>query len=341
MFQLKNKLSKEECQRRLAEEGFERTTLSFYRYTKISDPRAFRDQLFEAWSELGVFGRVYVSGEGINAQISVPSHYMQAFRELLDQTPELQNQFLNIAVEHTASFVKLTIKIREQIVTDGLEGNEYDLSNTGEHLSAEDFNAALEEGATCVDMRNFYESRIGHFEGALTPDCNTFKEQLPMVKDMLEGKEEEPILMYCTGGIRCEKASAYLKANGFKNVSQLQGGIINYTHQVKQNDLPSKFKGANFVFDERMSERITDDVLSNCDQCEATCDRYTNCANQACNLLFIQCDACSERRDNTCSPECQEVMSWDEDKRRAYYKAQRSSDYEAYKSRIRPHLKAA
>ena len=339
MFQLKNKLDKAALKARLDAENFERVTLSFYRYVEIEDVRAFRDALFESWNKLGVLGRVYVSGEGINAQINVPEPKMQDFRALLDSTPELEGVFLNIAVEQNDSFIKLSVKMREQIVADGLNADEIDLKNTGNHLSAEEFNAALEEGATCIDMRNFYESRIGHFDGAVCPDVDTFKEQLPMVKEMLEGKEDEKILMYCTGGIRCEKASSYLKKHGFKDVNQLQGGIINYTHQVREQGLDSKFKGANFVFDERMSERITEDVLSECDQCDVKCDEFTNCANKACNLLFIQCGACREKMENTCSEECLAIMHLPEEERLAHYRAQRSIDNAGYKSRIRPALK--
>ncbi len=339
MFKLKNKLNREECFKQLQKEGFERVTLSFYRYVPLKNLPDFRDALFREWDKLGVFGRVYIATEGINAQISVPKHNFEAFKAALDAREEFKNMFLNIAVEHNASFIKLTIKIRKQIVTDGLPENDYDLSNIGKHLSAEEFNKAIDDGALVVDMRNFYESRIGRFENAFCPDANTFKEELPMVVDSLKGKEDQKVVMYCTGGIRCEKASAYLKSKGFKDVSQLQGGIIHYAQEAKEKGIPSKFKGSNFVFDERIAERITDDVLAVCDQCDSSSDRYVNCRNATCNLLFIQCEGCTAKWDGCCSAECMKIYQMPEAERRAYYAAQPSTTYEIYKSRIRPSLK--
>ena len=155
-----------------------------------------------------------------------------------------------------------------------------------------------------VDMRNHYESEVGHFDGALLPESVTFKEELPLVKNLLSGMENEKVLLYCTGGIRCEKASAYLKNEGFKEVYQLSGGIVRYAQQVKESGLENKFKGKNFVFDNRLGERISDDVISICHQCGQKSDSHTNCANLNCNLLFIQCNDCSKKTKNCCSSTC-------------------------------------
>jgi len=186
------------------------------------------------------------------------------------------------------------------------------------HLNAAEFNAMLANPDTvCVDMRNHYESEIGHFDGAVTPDVDTFRDSLDIIEeDLKDNKEDKNLLMYCTGGIRCEKASAYYKHKGFKNVFQLEGGIIEYTRQVKEEGIENKFIGKNFVFDHRRAERITDDVVSNCHQCGKACDEHTNCANEACHLLFIQCDECAERTENTCSADCQEIiqLSFEEQK---------------------------
>jgi UPF0176 protein len=335
MYQLKNKLNKEECLKLLAQETEPRVTMSFYRYAKIKHPREFRDQLYREWSQHKVFGRVYLAKEGINAQINMPESQVEAFRETLNLHDEFKDMFLNIALEHNSSFYKLQITVKKQIVADGLDGS-IDPSQSGQHLSAKEFNAAIERGAHVVDMRNFYESRIGHFENAITPDCDTFEEELPMVVDILEDKKDEEVVMYCTGGIRCEKASAYLKTKGFTKVAQLKGGIINYAHQVKTQKLDCKFKGSNFVFDERISERVTDDVLSKCDVCHGSSDSYTNCANKACNLLFIQCAACSQKLDGACTPSCQSIVQLPEAERKAHYASQSSIDKKIYKSRIRP-----
>ncbi len=340
MFTLKNKLDKATCLKRLAAEPFKRVTLSFYRYTKIQHPREFRDQLFREWSELGVFGRIYLAREGINAQISVPEPTFESFKLNLESHAEFKSMPLKIGVEQGESFYKLTIKVKNQIVADGLPEDSYDLSQVGNHLTAEEFNKALEDANTVVvDMRNFYESKIGRFEGAVCPDSNTFKEELPMALEALKGKEDKKVLLYCTGGIRCEKASAYLKHQGFKDVNQLHGGIIAYKHEIEQKGLPSKFKGSNYVFDERISERITDDVLSECDQCDVKCDHYVNCANAACNLLFLQCEACAQRMKGACTAACQKVVELPEEEKKAYYAKQEKCTYDVYISRIRPNLK--
>ena len=164
MFTLKNKLDKETCLKKLAAEPFKRVTLSFYRYTKIQHPREFRDQLFREWSDLGVFGRIYLAREGINAQISVPEPTFEAFKANLEAHESFKGIPFKIGVEQGESFYKLTIKIKDQIVADGLPEDSYDLSQVGNHLSAEEFNKALEDGnSIAVDMRNFYESKIGRF----------------------------------------------------------------------------------------------------------------------------------------------------------------------------------
>lgn len=338
---LRNVLNKEECLKLLAKEPFKRVTLSFYRYTKIEHPADFRDQLFREWSELGVLGRVYVAREGINAQVCVPEPHFEAFRANLESHAELAGGLrLNIGIEQDESFWKLKFKVKQQIVADGLPEDSYDLSNVGNHLSAEEFNQALDdENAVVVDMRNFYESRIGHFEGAVCPDSNTFKEELQMAKEQLKGKEDKKLLLYCTGGIRCEKASAFFKHEGFKDVNQLNGGIIHYVKQIKEKGLPSKFHGKNYVFDDRISEAVTEEVLSECDQCGAACDRYVNCKNAACNLLFLQCESCEARMEGACTEDCLQVVRLPEAERKAYYAKQPKSTYEVYVSRIRPKVK--
>ncbi len=311
LHQLRNHLGKEEAREKVAEEPFARRVLSFYRYVLIADPVTLRNDLFAEWQRLGVLGRIYLAKEGINAQMSVPEPNFQQFQELLYAQPEFKDVPFKVGVEQkNDAFWKLTIKVKRQIVADGLGAEDYDVTNVGTHLSAREFNALLEEPETVVvDMRNNYESVIGHFEGALCPPAYTFKEELPMVKESLAGKEKKKVLLYCTGGIRCEKASSYLKHHGFQNVYQLHGGIIDYKHQIEREGLPSKFLGKNFVFDERLGERITDDVLAKCYQCDRICDDYTNCANVECNMLFIQCPPCKEDLAGCCSEECQTVAS--------------------------------
>ena len=308
--QLYNTLSAEERAKLIDEAGKQRLTLSFYAYAKILDPKKFRDELFLAWNALDALGRIYVAHEGINAQMSIPADELENFRKTLDAYEFMKGIRLNVAVEQDDhSFLKLTIKVRHKIVADGLNDETFDVTNKGIHLKAQEFNNLLEDPNTIVvDFRNHYESEVGHFEGAITPDVETFRESLPIINEQLQDfKEDKNLLMYCTGGIRCEKASAYFKHQGFKNVYQLEGGIIEYTRQIKEENIESKFIGKNFVFDHRLGERITDDIVSQCHQCGKPCDNHTNCANDACHLLFIQCEDCKTSMENCCSTECLDI----------------------------------
>ncbi len=309
--QLYNTLSAEERAELINQAGKQRLTLSFYAYAKIQDPQQFRDELFLAWNALDALGRTYVAHEGINAQMSVPAENLEAFRDTLEKYDFMKDIRLNVAVDQDDhSFLKLTIKVRDKIVADGLNDATFDVTNIGVHLKAKEFNQILDDPNTIVvDFRNHYESEIGHFRGAITPDVETFRESLPIINEQLKDfKEDKNLVMYCTGGIRCEKASAYFKHQGFKNVFQLEGGIINYAKQIKEENLESKFIGKNFVFDHRLGERITDDIVSQCHQCGKPCDNHTNCENEGCHLLFIQCDECKSVMENCCSTECQEII---------------------------------
>lgn len=318
--QLYNKLSAEERASLLKEAGEERLTLSFYQYFHIGNPQIFRNHLFVAWNEMDVLGRIYVAYEGINAQLSLPAKRFEEFKEFLDNIPALEDVRLNIAIEHhLKSFLKLKIKVRDKIVSDGLNDDTFDVTNKGIHVDAEKFNELISDPKTVlVDMRNHYESEIGHFKGAVTPDVDTFRDSLPIIEEQLkEHKEDKNLVMYCTGGIRCEKASAYYKHRGFKNVYQLEGGIIEYARQVEQKGLDNMFIGKNFVFDHRRAERISDDVIAKCHQCGEACDTHVNCANEACHLLFIQCKSCAEKMENCCSEPCIEIINlpYEEQKR--------------------------
>lgn len=319
---LHNRVDKKLLKKKLKESEEKRITLSFYRYVNLEDPQAYRDQLFLDLSKLGVFGRIYVAHEGINAQISVPEEKFEAFKEFINNSRTLTGVRLNIAVDDDGkSFFKLKIQIRSKIVADGLMDDTFDVTKRGTHLSAVEFNKlASDPNTVIVDMRNHYESEVGHFKNAICPDVDTFRQSLPIVEDLLADKKDKNIVMYCTGGIRCEKASAYYKHKGFKNVFQLDGGIIEYARQVKQNGLENKFVGKNFVFDERLGERITEEIISVCHQCGQPCDDHTNCRNDGCHLLFIQCKSCAEKLEGCCSTECQDIINLPEDKQKVIRK---------------------
>lgn len=309
---LHNRVSNEELKARMLAETEPRTTVSFYKYFLLDEPQAFRDALYMALTEMNVFGRVYIAKEGINAQISVPESLFDAFKTRLYQShPALNNIRLNIALEDDGkSFWVLRMKVRERIVADGIDDPTFDPSRVGHYLKAEEVNRMAEDPSTVfVDMRNHYEYEVGHFENALEVPSDTFREQLPMAAEMLADDREKNIVMYCTGGIRCEKASAYMLHRGYKNVFHVEGGIIEYVRQAKTQGLPLKFIGKNFVFDERMGERVSDEVIAHCHQCGTSCDTHTNCRNEGCHLLFIQCPQCAEKYEGCCGPACQEEIT--------------------------------
>jgi len=327
--QLYNTLSAKEREALIEEAGKERLTISFYRYAHIGNPRIFRNHIFLAWDALEVLGRIYVAHEGINAQLSVPADNFEAFKSHLDSISFLENVRLNIAIEQdNKSFLKLKVKVRKKIVADGLNDKTFDVTDKGIHVGPETFNELIEDPDTLlVDMRNHYESEIGHFKNAITPDVDTFRDSLDIIEQELSDyKEDKKLVMYCTGGIRCEKASAYYKHKGFKNVYQLEGGIIDYARQVKAKGLENKFLGKNFVFDHRRGERISEDVIAQCHQCGEPCDTHVNCANEACHLLFIQCVSCAEKMDECCSEECKEIHALPEEEQKKLRKGKNESN---------------
>ena len=339
---LQNRVNKKELKKRIQEETIKRVTVSFYRYVIIDQPKELRDHLFIQWNQLQVLGRIYIAHEGINAQLCVPQENWELFKEELNKEPYLTGIPLKIAVEDDGkSFYKLTIKVRNKIVADGLDDHAFDVTNVGKHLTAKEFNEAMDHPETIVvDMRNHYESEVGKFVGALCPDADTFREELPLVIEQLKDQKEKKIIMYCTGGVRCEKASAYLKHHGFRDVNQLHGGIIDYVRQIKAEGLTSKFIGKNFVFDERVGERITDDVIAQCHQCGESCDTHVNCANDDCHLLFIQCETCAEKMQGCCTTECMHIAALPIEEQRLLRKGRKKEDcLSVYKSRLRPNLK--
>lgn len=337
MAQLHNRVSRKELKEKVLNDPTPRTTISFYCYFKIEDPAAFRNDLYRDLKELGVYGRIYVASEGINAQISVPTDNLDAFRNYIWAIQPLEGLRLNIAVDDNGkSFFVLDIKVRHKIVADGIEDPEFDMARKGRYVNAEEMNRLMSDPDTVViDMRNHYEYEVGHFVNAVEIPSDTFREQLPMAVDMMKEDKQKNIIMYCTGGIRCEKASAYMLHRGFTNVFHLEGGIINYARQIKEKGLDSKFIGKNFVFDDRLGERITTDIIATCHQCGKPADTHTNCKNEGCHLLFIQCDSCAADYDGCCSNECRETYHLPEEERKELRKGIDKGQHIFNKSRQR------
>lgn len=320
---MKNDLRpRSEQKQAVVEERVERVTLSFYKYFKVANPKKLREELLSKWSALGCLGRIYVAKEGINAQMNVPKEKFGQFDTYMKSQPHFRDVPYKIAVEEKdePSFYKLTIKIRSKVVADGLDDDSFDVTDTGAYLTAREFNKYIDDPeAVVVDMRNGYESEVGHFENAITPDVDTFREELKKTPELLKVHKNKKVALYCTGGIRCEKASAWLKHNGFTDVRHLKGGIIDYKHQVEREGLPNRFRGKNFVFDERLGEAINDDVIATCHLCNETkADTHRHCKFQVCHVLYIGCDECVEKKGGYCSYPCMALDQLPEKAKKLY-----------------------
>ncbi len=342
MAQLHNRISRKELKERILKDNTPRTTISFYCYFKIENLPAFRDEWYKQLKELGVLGRIYLASEGVNAQISIPTENLEDFKNYLYSIDALNGIRLNAAVDDDGkSFYVLDIKVRNKIVADGINDPAFDMNNKGRYVNANQFNELTKDTNTIVvDMRNHYEYEVGRFENALEVPSDTFREQLPMAAEMMAAHKEKNIIMYCTGGIRCEKASAYMLHRGFKNVFHLEGGIINYANEVKQKGLPNKFHGKNFVFDSRLGERITEEIIARCHQCGKPADTHVNCLNDACHLLFIQCEVCKEQMKGTCSTACFDFIHLNPEEQKELRKGidKGRNVFNKSRSRLRPRL---
>ncbi|VFP85715.1 rhodanese-related sulfurtransferase [Candidatus Erwinia haradaeae] len=308
---LYNTTPNKELKSRLLSEAPNRITVSFYKYFTITNPYEFRDALYLALMNLKVFGRIYVAKEGINAQVSVPCDLYSKMEKMLHTfDPHMSSMHMNIALDDNGrSFWVLRLKVRPRLVADGITDVNFNSNDVGAYINAETVNLLQDDCETVfVDVRNYYEYQVGHFNKALSIPGDTFRQQLSIIVDMLKKYKRQQIVLYCTGGIRCEKASAWMHYHGYKKVYQIQGGVINYVRQARMQGLPVHFIGKNFVFDERMSERISQDILAYCNQCGNSCDSYHNCRNTHCHKLFIQCPKCAYQFNYCCSIFCMQQL---------------------------------
>tara|TARA_Y100000590_G_scaffold428001_1_gene538846 strand:- start:531 stop:1589 length:1059 start_codon:yes stop_codon:yes gene_type:complete len=335
---LYNKKNKADLLNDLKNETFNRVTLSFYKYTKLNSLKEMRDDIYKHWTSFNILGRVYIAKEGINAQISIPENNLKKFRIHINSIKEFNNVPFKTAVEEGLSFLKLKVKIKNEIVAYNIDEAEYDISQVGEHLDYHEFNKAIDDGAIVIDMRNYYEGEVGKFENAIIPDVEKSNDLLPEIKQLLSKNKKNKIIMYCTGGIRCEKASSYLLKQGFEDVNQLKGGIIQYANDIKKHNVKSKFIGKNFVFDQRLGERITKDIISSCHICQNSCDTHTNCANQDCHILFIQCIHCKEKYNGCCSKKCKKFIALPRIEQQKLFKAGKIKFNSQKSNKIKPKL---
>lgn len=303
---LHNVISNKKLKSRMLCDNVPRITISFYKYFSITNTQTFRNDWYITLYNFNVFGRIYIAREGINAQISIPNNvYDNVKRFIRTYSNDLKNVYINRSLDNKRSFWVLRIKVKKTILADNLCKELHHVHYDGVYLKSIDVNNMLNKNnVTFLDIRNHYEYKIGHFERAINIPVNTFRMQLKEIISFLQHKKNEQIVIYCTGGIRCEKTSSWMMYNGFKYVYQIKGGIIGYVNDAKKNCLPVLFKGKNFVFDARISEMVSHDILSKCSQCENYCDVYKNCYNNSCHNLFIQCIKCSKKFKNCCSYNC-------------------------------------
>ncbi|MBI2664291.1 rhodanese-related sulfurtransferase [Candidatus Woesearchaeota archaeon] len=274
---------------------------SFYKYCKIASPEKFRLRHQKYCDALGIKGKVLVGTEGINASVSGTGKQIAAYKK------KISSEFKKISFKDTAAdshpFKKMIVRIRPEIVT---FGSKVDLRNAARHISPGTLKRWMEnENIVLLDARNDYESRIGKFRGAIAPDISTFSE-FPKILSKLNEYRGKKIVTYCTGGIRCEKASALLKERGFENVYQLQGGVLNFIQQYPD----SHFEGRCFVFDSRLSVPAGkgNKAITTCDVCTINCDRYINCKNEKCDKMFVCCDECQRKLKGACSKKCRNII---------------------------------
>jgi len=273
-----------------------RITVSFYKYFFIINPKQFRDIFYYKLNKIRVFGRVYIASEGVNAQISVPILYFEEMSKIIYSShPELEQIHLNTSIneDKNYSFWVLRMKVRPRIVSDGITDPAFNLDRVGHYLNAEEVNImSTDSNVLFIDVRNYYEYEIGHFINAISIRSKTFRDQLKRIVEIFRFYKKRKIVVYCTGGIRCEKASAWLLYHGFKYVYQVKEGIIGYVKYARKREIPIRFIGKMFVFDERFREEVTSDIISRCYQCGNICDIHKNCYNNYCHALFIQCQDC-------------------------------------------------
>ncbi|RYH29157.1 hypothetical protein EON65_09520 [archaeon] len=310
------------------------TLVSFYAFSNITDPEELSQVLRSLWEPFKALGRIYIAEEGVNAQMAVPSNSFADFVKATQTLALFSSSRFNVDHEMSTAdfhsqqvFKNLHIRVREQIVADGLVGEGLDWSRSGTELSPLDWHASLDNpNAVILDCRNTYETDVGRFKGAIPLNTTFFRESWTALEEVLKDvPPTTPVLTYCTGGIRCVKINAYLEQKmGFNNTYRLKGGIISYAKTLEsqaselkgksgeiatpivitphlpmpydsqfQRDVKdSKFLGINYVFDDRMGARVTADVFAKCESCGQSCDAFTNCLNFDCNVsrnVFLLC----------------------------------------------------
>ncbi len=277
------------------------TTISFYKYTPIDTPENLREYLRALCERLSLTGRILLAAEGINAAVSGKRENSEQFKQIISAHSLLTGITFREQDTATLAHHKLVVRVRDEIVHFGEKVN---IQDTGIYLSPLQLQQWYKdnEDFIIVDARNEYEHKVGKFRNAVTLPIDNFREFPQVAAQQLQSYKGKKIVLYCTGGVRCEKASAYLRQEGFEQVYQIEGGIINYVNQFPN----SQWEGGLFVFDDRIVSEAGDPITV-CTFCETECEQYHNCHNLDCDTLFIACPECTQKMKSTCSEECKEA----------------------------------
>ncbi len=285
------------------------TIILFYKYVHIQYPKQVLKWQKKVCQELGLKGRIFLAHEGINATLGGSTENIDHYKKIMAEHP------LFDAIDYKESpggaelFPRLYVVVRTEIVHLGIAPETLTPAQGGVHLKPEQVHALIEnkpDNLVILDMRNNYEWRIGKFEGAITPPIENFRDLPAYIDQNIEQFKDKQVLAYCTGGIRCERATAYLNQKQVaQTVYQIEGGIQRYIEQYPDG----YFRGKNYVFDDRIAVKVNDDILTHCDLCPTTCDTYTNCSNAECNAHYIACSNCLQQYVNCCSQRCADLVT--------------------------------
>ena len=274
----------------------------FYQFADIENPEDFIENQLSFCTNQGLLGKILVAKEGINGSLSGSKEQIEKYKEYLSA----QDQFADINFKEEIStfhpFKKMIVKQKKEIIR---MDQDLDLNKRGKYISPKELKELYESDEEFIifDTRNNYESDVGKFKNAITPDIDTFRD-FPEALKSLEDKKDKKIITYCTGGIRCEKATSYMIQEGFTNVYQLENGIINFCQQFPN----TYWEGKCFVFDQRLLSHVDPDAepIAKCVHCNQSCDRYKNCKNPTCDDFIVICESCGQEYNGCCSEKCVE-----------------------------------
>ena len=304
--------------------------LLFYTYTNFEQPKQICKWQYTLCRKLNLKGRIIIAHEGINGTVGGSDEAIEQYKKELLEHPQLHNMDIKKSEGDADCFPRLQVVVKNEIVHLGVKDQAH-ITHTGVHLTPAQTHELLSNkpnDLVVLDARNQVESAVGAFKDAIKPNIKHFRELPEYVDNHLDEFKDKQVLMYCTGGIRCERATAYLKEKGVaKEVYQIEGGI----HRYAEHYPDGHFRGKNYVFDRRIAVKVNDDVLSNCAQCNIPCDAYNNCLNALCNKHYIACVSCLKLYNQCCSAACKELVATQKVQRRTPYHQSRLDEHHSKK----------